>query len=225
MKQLRIYVEGKGDLIFIGHLIAEQFNINITTDLNKLKGVYSNEVYEIEIHTFSPNTGQGGISNKSLRSLVDTIIKPNNELGLENVLILDTDTPNHKNPAGGYVERKSYLDQLLNGLDVKYFLIPNNSDDGNLESLLTECISDGGKQFYSCLSSYVSCLEQIAENKPKGIREIECFDKTKLDWYTYMMLGKVNNKEGRDYLKQDLWDLDRPCLDKLKEFLNETLSP
>ena len=69
-------------------------------------------------------------------------------------------------------------------------------------------------------------MKNISLNIPKGILEIENFNKIKLDWYAYIMLGKDSvGKKEKDYLEKDLWDLEVHYLQPLKNFLSELISP
>lgn len=228
MRQINVYVEGKGDLIFISHFLSKRFNLLFQYDFIKLKSNCSSENCNIQIHTFFPTSGQGGINSKAIKDLLANIQLADIPLGVESVIVLDADTEKHRDPVGGFKSRNAYIQELTLDIPIRYFLVPNHMEDGNLESLLHTIISKKGVNFYRCLSSYVECLSAMDEDVPKGIQEIPCFHKTKLEWYTYIMLGKdgaKNNNNNRDYLSSDLWDLETPHLDSLKAFFDRIISP
>ena len=112
---------------------------------------------------------------------------------------------------------------MIKGSSAKFFIMPNNNNDGNLEHLLDQIISEKGANFHGCLSKYITCLSTLnKESIPREILENPDLNKKKLEWYTYMMLGKFGKKENtQNYLNEDLWDLNSNILDPLNLFFTE----
>ncbi len=225
-KEVNIYVEGRGDLVFLCAFLKKRFDYSFKfiNDLNAT--LIDDENISISVSVFDPDSGHGGIDSRKIRSLIDEIKDTKAPLGIESVILLDSDTPEHENPKGGFSNRKAYLDNLQNHTPFKYFLIPDNSSDGNLEILLEGIIGLSGKPFFECLKNYVACLCKLSESdKPTGVSEISDFKKTQMEWYTYMMLGKKNRLTGanRDY-SNELWDLKSLSLDPLYRFLDSILN-
>ncbi len=225
---INLYVEGKGDMGFISQFITSRFGIEFDIDFDNLKAnSITDSPFKLNLRVYDSESGNGGIDGTKIQDLVEEINTVNQPTGIESLLLLDADTDKHKNPIGGCEERKKYLERLKQNENFEYFLIPNHCDDGNLEDLLNSIISEKGTPFYSCLGDYVNGLKGLPEGKiPQGVIEITDFSKTQIEWYTYMMLGKSNQsnkKTGviRDYLKDELWDLNSSSLDPLFEFLKK----
>lgn len=217
MRQINIYVEGKSDIAFVSHFLKHNYSFEFAFDRTRLVATCCQEV-AISILTLKPSSGDGGINRKAITNLIKEITTANIPVGIESIILLDTDTDQHNDPKGGFLNRSEYLNSLIKNEKIKFFLIPNNKDDGNLESLLGDAISKNGKTFYNCLCNYVNCLSKITEQRPKGIADIKDFNKTKLDWYTYIMLGKDANHNN--YLDVELWDLQTASLAPLKAFFD-----
>lgn len=227
-RAINIYVEGQGDLVFMCHFIKHKFEIEFTIDDSYLNGVSkNNSPLRLTIAVFDEDSENGGLDSKKITKLLKEINTSVTPLGIESILLIDSDTTDHCNPPGGYQNRNKHFGELSESNSFEYFLIPNNNDDGNLEDLLDKIISDRGKSFYDCLKNYVTCLSCLpCDKKPEEIRKTTDFNKKRMEWYTYMMQGKGNNKNSgskRDYSK-DIWDLDSPSLLSLYEFLKKKLT-
>jgi hypothetical protein len=68
-------------------------------------------------------------------------------------------------------------------------------------------------------------LKTIKDNIPKGIIELKDFNKTKLDWYTYIMLGKEDKRKSaeRNYSESGLWELTEEKMPQLKVFFDKII--
>lgn len=218
MRVIHIYVEGKTDLTFISQFLKKHYQLHFECDFKVPKANCVTENVQVQILTIETKYGSGGINSKNILALIDEIKIGNEPIGVESIVLLDADTPAHNNPKGGFADRAVYCENMVSGTGIRYFLIPNHQDDGSLEDVLHNVVSDKGKVFYQCLSSYIGCLASIQENKPVGLQQIEDFKKTKFDWYTYIMLGNGTSK--KDFLDTQIWDLDTPELEKLRTFFN-----
>lgn len=218
-KVSKIYVEGKADLIFFTQYISIILNVNYSITKNFSKSeLVTGDGHKIELQYVGLDVDLGGIDNVKLSAVVKEI-ESDRAIGLNSYLIIDTDTVDHTHPSGGYIARKDYLLSL--GLDHSYFfLIPNNNDDGNLESLLERVISPGSIALFHCVSGYINC---IMPNQPnyEGLQAFGDLNKKKIEWFIYLFLGpnrSIRNSE-RNYLDHNMWDLNSPHLDILKAFI------
>ncbi|MCR9253574.1 MAG: hypothetical protein NXI20_24375 [bacterium] len=219
MRIINIYVEGKGDILFIGQFLEKHFSLNFNYQLNTFEASSIENEPKINIRVLDSSDSNGGIDSKKLRNLLDEIKNVNIPLGIENIILLDADTEDHSNPPGGYSSRSEYLQLMQEEVEFEYFLMPNNQDDGNLENLLHHLISNGGKSFYECLDNYINCLRAIQnETSANGVLEISDFNKQKIEWYVYLMGGKAMRSSNRNYLDEEFWNLDSEALDPLKSF-------
>ncbi|RKV17459.1 hypothetical protein DD749_05685 [Helicobacter pylori] len=94
------------------------------------------------------------------------------------------------------------------------FLFPNNQDDGDLETLLSEIANY--KEFINCFESYLDCIKKKEHYKPiKNIR--------KSMWYAYLeVLGLENltKTDGKDKIKEK----HKEEYEKLKEVIDFSLN-
>lgn len=226
MRIVNIYAEGIGDIIFIGQFITKHFKFKFNYELGRLQAKSEEkDGILLNIRVFDPAGREGGIDKKKITNLINEIRDVNIPTGIESIIIMDTDTSNHRQPPGSFKLRNDHLNHLKNKAHFDHFLIPNNSLDGNLESLLDNIISENGKAFYKCLASYVECLKLLGKDEsPPGLEGTTDFDKTRMDWYVYMM-GKKDSStsSNRDYMLAELWDLESDALNPLKNFFTGIL--
>ena len=227
-------MEGQGEIRFFSILLEKHFGFNFSSNDNKKKinMVYESSDFIINLRPFNKDSEAGGINSKKIRDVANQI-RDEKEININKtyifyMLIIDADTEKHK-PAGGFEARDKYLKQIKLDYDIdfKFFLMPNHSSSGNLESLLDKLISEKGKPFYKCLTNYSNCLEQlIKEEIPVKMSDYD-FNKKKFEWYIYSMLEDSRAESSlskRDYSRDDLWNLDSEALTPLLTFLKEHLS-
>ncbi len=223
--ELNIYLEGKSDILFLSLVIGNILNKELQFNKERNKCTINGDNCVVNLNTFDLKGDGGGVSEKSLLSLISHIKTVDLKLGIKSVIILDTDTPNHQDPKGGFIERDKYLKEKIDNENIPYFLIPNNKENGNLETLLENLVSSNGEPFFNCLKKYVNCLQSLENPIPPGISRIMDFRKTKIEWYIYMMLEKNSpqNKENNLTHLKKLWNLTHDDLLPLIEFLNKIL--
>jgi hypothetical protein len=165
-------------------------------------------------------TDMGGISKLEVTK---PEIITNDKLGVRNILILDADED--------YTKRKQEIEAfiLAIGIQIDYFLFPNSSTGGDLESLLQEIINNNNKSIFDCWDSYEECLSSKENFYSENKKFTTPAKKTKIYAYLEAMLGsskrekeKIKEKE-RDYLEKNHWDLDHSFLVPLKSFLSKLL--
>ncbi|MDE6854170.1 MAG: hypothetical protein K2J38_03850 [Muribaculaceae bacterium] len=135
--------------------------------------------------------------------------------GGRNIIVFDADSPEN---GGGYDVRKSEIEAILaaNSITAGLFLFPDDSSDGDFETLLERIAqTESHKLFFGCFSDYESCVgrDYLTPNR-----------KGKL--HTYVTAQKWLSKKQRDaigkgeWLFEDtrLWNLDSPELGPLKDF-------
>lgn len=213
IKKTHIFLEGKADLLWISMLLEQRLGFTIQLNLDDLTAKGKNDKVEVSIYNLSRKGNFGGLDSKKITSLMKEIQSLLSK-GINSLVIIDCDTPEHKHPPGGYALRKSYFD----GFDVKFglFLVPNNSSDGNLESLLSSVIAMDGRPFYDCLDCYFKCIRKIGDAAPEYFRENN-ISKMKMSIYQSLMTGKSANAGLTG--NAALWDLNAKELEPLLEFL------
>lgn len=145
MRTIKLYVEGKGDFLFVIHLLEAMFGYKLSIDIRKLQAHYSEhkKIY-LSVGTFTTQEGHGGIDSTKINAVLKQINDVDSRLGVESVFLIDADTKHHVNPPGGIEARSKHMEELKKSTDFKYFLIPTNEIDGNLETILQSiiCTSD-----------------------------------------------------------------------------------
>lgn len=145
----------------------------------------------------------------------------------KSVVIFDAD---YRSTGGGFAARKEWLENQRNILNVqfKFFLFPNNHDDGIFETLLQRIVNPK----YNCL---LSCFEEYEQkitdfDKRLGGNVFETPDE-KAKIYSYISAFKrtedekesFKNKHNWDFTNTKYWDLNSTKLDPLKNFLQANL--
>lgn len=229
MKTINIHLEGQGEIRFFSLLIKEHFDFNFRFQgKQSINMVYKSESLTINLRHYNLESKEGGISSAAIRRLLDYLKVSSVPKKEYNVLIIDADTENHKHPKGGYEERKKYLENLKQEfqIDFQYFIIPDNSNSGNLEDVLDRIISAKGLPFYNCLKNYTTCITNLSEtNYPIEVLGKD-MKKKKFEWYSFMMLGQKHKREtglSKTNYSNDLWDLKSATLNPLLNFLREVL--
>lgn len=99
-----------------------------------------------------------------------------------------------------------------------YFILPNNKDNGSLETLLLEAAYDKGKILKKCVSDMYECLEQNTyKDKLKSSKNKQ--DKLKLRLYLNGLIAHEDFHYDQTY-KNEL-DFNHSCFKELKDFLSE----
>jgi predicted ATP-dependent endonuclease of OLD family len=119
------------------------------------------------------------------------------------------------------------LERPLLKVEFDIFLFPNNSDDGDLETLLERTINPVNKPILDCWDGYERCLEETRSKIPNPITLP--IRKSKIYSYTKLLLSKPkkdekNDKakeEHRDYTNEEHWTLLSSDTEPLKIFLDQ----
>lgn len=228
-KTINIHVEGQGEICFFSFLLNRHFGYDFSFHKEgKINMIYKSDSLTLNLKPFNLDLDAGGFDNKKIRDAAKEI-QINKEKNEINIFIIDADTESHK-PAGGFKNREKYLEDLKSEFKIEFyfFLIPDHSSPGNLESLLNNLVSEKGKPFFECLTNYSNCLSSLLQNDiPVELKQVNDFHKKKFEWYIFNMLGNKHRKETllsqRDYFKDDLWNLEGQSLSPLLGFLNSYL--
>lgn len=196
---VKIFVEGKDDKLFV-----EKY-------LEYLLVTYQFQPYEII-----------NIGGWTKLHLVDNKFKENTDTGGVNLVLFDTDSSEN---SGGFTTRSTALGQKKSELNIQFelFLLPNNQDDGDLETLLENIINPEHTILLDCFNQYESCIggSTDSEGNPKYSLPIR---KAKI--YSYVDAFPKSSREEESFKRgdyffenTDYWDLTSSYLVPLREFL------
>jgi hypothetical protein len=133
----------------------------------------------------------------------------------KNLVIVDSD----ENFAG----RKKHLEELKGKLSLSYdvFLFPNNSDNGELETLLKGIVWNKYKEYFSCFIPFGGCVQGVhSDIKPPSLKdEIYSYLSSLLTDKETDQRGKYIQPSKMDYMNERFWDIEHSLLKPLKEFL------
>jgi len=182
-----LIVEGKADVKFLKDLIRYWFSVTLT----------DNQII--------PAEGWSNLKN------LDAKIRANTDKGHQILVIFDG------NSDCGLRRTELNAELTRMGLLAKIFLLPNDSDPGNLDFLLELIINKKHSEVFDCFDSYVECL------KRKSSTYCVPDQKTKIFAFISALLSDKEKKkakeENRDYLDREIWDTDCDKLQPLKKFL------
>lgn len=185
--KVQIFVEGIADKKFLEDYLSH-IKDELNVNIGEVKAIGGKDKLEKNLPIFELND--------------PTVI---------NVIIFDTDSKHSQNM--NEIQRK--ISKL--NFTIPVFLIPNDKDSGNLETLLEKIINKDNSDIFNCWDNYIGCLE----SKQKGYTTPN--QKAKIFAYLETLLDKKENekiKEGnRNYLENKHWDLNSIYLNPLKTFL------
>lgn len=218
MSRVKIYVEGINDVFFLKAYFEEVLGIAILEEGGKKK---KNKRYTFnngdgEILTLGLGQDKGGYSRLNTEE-VHADFRENEDESIRTLVLIDADTSNN---GGGFTIRQRFLNQLReeHNLSFESFLIPNNQDDGDLETLLREILVEDCRPVLDCLDNYHNCLERTAENTGRSLNLLN--EKQKLD-----IFRKILSQEKKiNYTDNSIWNLEHEYLTPLRTFLEEHLS-
>lgn len=199
----RIFVEGKEDKAFIMAIIKIKLGLSMDDSMIVSTGGWT-KLPAVK-NLFDEVTDQGGL----------------------NLVIFDADTVNNH---GGFEKRAGQLSAQFDelGINAELFLFPTNQDDGDFESLLELVINDKHEGVITCFSNYEQCVIELNE-KVEGVEYKTPIRKAKI--YSYIDVFPHSKKtlekiKKGDYIYEnsEFWDLDKPGLQPLIDFLQVQLS-
>ena len=208
MKKFLIIVEGDADKKFFEnyyhHLFHEKAPAGWITHPGKDEetGGYQKLRKEDAINAMKQNTDQEGV----------------------NLVIFDADDDCET--------RRKELLAIKEEFGVKFelFLLPNNTESGELEDMLERIINQNNKPIMDCWKTYEDELKKVRiPTKTPPTLTIPA-KKTKIYAYLETLLGKSRTQKklakdaNRNYENTQHWNLDAEYLKSLKEFLVNNLT-
>ncbi len=199
---VKIFVEGIADIKFLKDYVSHRYNINLgKEDINETKG-----------WTNIRSTKSDG------ESIKNQMIK-NTDNEDTNLLIFDADSD--------YKKRYGEINDWKNkdNLEFEIFLWPNNSDSGDLETILEKIINLNNSAIFDCWDDYENCLKTKTING-RNIPLTTPASKTKIYGYLESLLGESKSQKdkikekNRNYKNVEHWNLDSEHLAPLKLFLD-----
>jgi hypothetical protein len=177
-----------------------------------------NQGYTIGVDFKTQSIG-GWTKLKISKSILEKHIDEENTV----VLVFDADTIAKD---GGFVKRAKDLNDVLRelNLNIKFFLFPNNANDGDFESLLESIASSDRKDIFKCFDAYESCVKSLGRKNLKFITPIR---KSRIYAYIESLpeKDKLKSKELKDgtyfFYNKSYWDLNSRALEPLNNFLNK----
>ncbi len=136
--------------------------------------------------------GIGGL-NKTIESL-----SPELQRGEKILIFADADN--------SYQTRKDEITNIINNKSIDFFLLPNNEDKGDLESLLLSTLPNN--IILKCFDTYIECLKQ------DNINITSINDKSRLFAYTTLSFNQKPKESFENF------DFNHQSFYKIKEFLN-----
>ncbi len=200
---IRIFVEGVADIKFLKDYISEKYKVTLEKEaIIETKG-WTN--------IFSAKEDGEKVKNK---------MNHNTDNDGVNLIIFDADQ--------NYEQRLKEIESWKKetGLVFEIFLWPNNSDSGDLETVLENIINPKNTPIFDCWNNYETCLTSksiVGRDNPLTIPT----KKTKIHGYLEALLGESKSQKekikerNRNYKDTKHWDLNSDYLDNLKLFLDK----
>ncbi|MFP6217894.1 DUF3226 domain-containing protein [Helicobacter pylori] len=224
-KKTLIYTEGKSDKNFLSWC------------LDVWKDVWKNEDHFDQAHfDIIYVEGKDKLFSDEFCKRIENILKNKNQEHRQVCIIFDADIKkeNQESDAGFDNKLKHIREKFKEkGIDFpreQIFLFPNNQDDGDLETLLSEIAKH--KEFINCFEGYLDCIKKTEHCKPiKNIRKnklyaylealgLENLTKTNID--VFDSKGKIKERYKEEYEKlKEVIDFNSKSLIPLKNFLGQ----
>ena len=210
-KEIGIIVEGESDKKFI-------FEICKKVGLDETK-------FQIEkISTRGGKTDFFGKEHEFTIKNIKNLIDKTSENPKKILLICDADFKENKKSYDGFQKTKNTLNPVISKLEkefknrkIDFFILPNNKNDGNLDSLFLQCATKRITEKSSCVDSYLKCLEK------NFLENLSINKKDKL--YSQLLISAIGIKENFKNVgdvadeKDGYWNFNCESLEPLKKFL------
>lgn len=205
MKRRYLIVEGITDVALVKYICCTKKISNQFSDFTKSGDIYKfNDLVIMDI---------GGQDN-----LLNTLKLLKEEADISKIgIIQDADND--------FTLSENKITQAINssGIDkkkIKYFLTPNNKDNGDLETLLLSTIQNNN--ILNCFAPYKECLTNNEDIHPKALNKAEV--------YAYTMFSKKGEnlykpqdsfiyEHKNKYTDTGLWDLNKSEFKPLIDFV------
>ncbi|MEZ4943369.1 MAG: DUF3226 domain-containing protein [Saprospiraceae bacterium] len=147
----------------------------------------------------------------------------NSDEGGSNIVIFDADSQDN---GGGKKARESEIlaKKIELGLEFDLFLFPNNSNDGDIESLLEKIINNKHSCLFDCFQNYLDCIGGYLDRDGNIIYNTNLARKSKIFAYIEALpIDKKNKLDFTHFSNNEYWDLSSEYLNPLKNFLDKHL--
>ncbi len=216
MVKYLILVEGIADVIFFRDYLLFIFAPSEVIRSNLKAKEIIIKINEISIKIW----GIGGYSaiTNHLKPRLETI----KDEGYKRIIIIQ-DADNEDLQDGGVKNRNVYLSKIKKDLDIDFdvFLLPNNKDEGNLETLLLSIAqSERFKPYYYNYEDYA--LKLLSFTKKEFSDEL-LLDKQKIFSYFQAYYGMDKSKEENRIYENNYWNLKSIELIPLYNFLQNVI--
>lgn len=234
VKTIQILVEGVNDLDFLGNYLLAVFNAILLRKEGKNKILLKVEQRAlIEIRTPMKNKGWGYVQTEAFIN----DLKQADDQGHVSLVILDADVEDVQDD-GGYVNRTALVNArrevcIAQGLSFEYFLWPNNTQDGQVETLLEHIMKEDCQSIFTCIKDQESCIRTVIQQQPdqsyikRSVKLSPNKDilKNNMNSFKARLDNKTSSKfdRGRGFQNSNIWNLHDPYLEPLKIFLQTHL--
>ncbi len=214
--QYLILVEGVADQQFLIHYLRHLYGFDFK------EGIVNKDVYEALNVTLRY---MNGISQLRSHTFINEIQKTEDDGG-KVLVVVDADSD--------YQRQKEDILRWRNTQHFSFdlFLFPNNSDNGELESLLERIINNQNQEIFDCWNRFEEGLKEISipwkepDHKPTIPAK-----KTKIYAYLETLLGNSKSQKelikerNRNYSDSNHWNLDSEYIMCLKGFFDQFFQP
>lgn len=204
MKVVKLYVEGKNDAVFFSNYIeiVLGFSMNSRGQLEK-NGV---------VLKFVVLKGWSKLRTAKIQGDLEEDI----EDGITSLILVDAD--NEFND-GGFDIRKAEVKAVQDKLAFEFFLVPNNQDDGFLETILKIIIKEEQQSILKCLEERNACLAAVQNNTQRSLKlpPEKGAEKNNLQQFRNIL------NASKDYKDPSIWNFQHDYLIPLKNFLETHL--
>ena len=175
---------------------------------------------EVFLQCLLKHLGMSHVHTRVIDGEVSHLHKVKNEIlrshdsGNRIAIVLDADL----NPKSRRVDFQKTRDKLSLPIDDNYcFMLPNNHDAGDLETLLERISVAEHRTLHDCFEEYERCLQTRNESRLYRIPNNKV---RKAKIYAYCeALDIETNESKRNYCDPQHWDLNAPAIVPLKQFL------
>lgn len=211
MSNVQIFVEGVADQKFLQDIITEWYGTTLTIGSKNKPG----DIVQLE--------GKNAFDSPDLMKTLTPVFQQLSAQGIAALVIFDADN---------FLENQPQLLTHSQTYNFRFFLLPDNNGDGDLETLLQSIIHPTNQIIFDCWQTYENCLQ----GQPTPMTGSGQFTlparKTKIYAYLEALVGESGSEKEkikerhRNYREKRHWNLDptHPPLKPLKEFLDPFFS-
>lgn len=187
-------------------------------------------IRDVEVASVNPKQRGSKVNIFTISDIKQHITSKTEEFPSKILITCDADFEADGGKLGGFKKTKEESKKILNGLKssykntgdkkIKFFILPNNEKDGNLESLFLESLSLS-PVVTDCVNSYHSCLSHQnislkTNSKTKAMSLLAAIGGG--DVYKVGYAAFDNNTKS---YRTDYWNFQSPALESLRTILQD----